>query len=286
MTDRSLEALGLATVPALSPLAYPGGQVREPSLLSDGDLLELTAVPGPLGRWKVATAGGRPCGLDDALRAMGQPVTGARHPVIAIGSNASPGQIHHKLSRLGIPAVVPIVPARVRGIGAGVSGHISPAGYVAASPYLDSGLESRLWVTWLDTEQLRAVDDTELPDYGRALLPGDEFPVVLPSGETLDCAYIYFNVLGVLADPGTGTPQRNDGDQRALLTRLLGGSARLRDLLGTTAESWVARAGADPVVRKAGTELFREEGWLLPEKDFGGYATEDRGLCVYGAPDD
>ncbi|WP_407564269.1 hypothetical protein [Streptomyces sp. 184] len=285
MPDRTLEALGLATVPLLEPLAYPGPPVPGPALLAGGRLLPLRPAPGGVGRWRVAGGaaggldeagagalvdGGAETGLDEALGSLGRAPVAERFAVLALGSNAAPGQLRHKLTHLGLPAVVPVTPATVRGIGVGVSAHISRPGYVAAAPYAKGSAASRLWVTWLDEEQLRAVDGTEMPNYGRALLPGAEFPVRLSTGERPADTYVYYNARGILSDAHR-RPLAHTADQPALLTRLLAASTRLRDLLGPTPGDWVTRAGGDAGVREAGARIFREEGWLLPEAVFAAY---------------
>ncbi|MFJ6572973.1 hypothetical protein ACIQNU_36765 [Streptomyces sp. NPDC091292] len=219
--------------------------------------------------------------LDEVLAELGQVAAGRRHPVISVGSNASPGQVAHKLTRLGIPSAVPMVPVRVRGIGVGCSGHISPAGYVAGTPYVDPDAETTLIVTWLDSTQLKAVDDTEFPDYRRAILPGADFGMTMPSGERLRAAYIYFSAHGVLADPATGLPRPGGGDQSALLAALLADSPRLRDLLGPDPASWVRAAGADRALRERGTVIFGEEGWVLPQTDFLPYVDDAAELRLY-----
>lgn len=280
MPDRTLEALGLATVPLLEPLTYPGPPVPGPALLAGDRLLPLRPAPGGVGRWRVdedGTDAGPGAGpdeaLDEALASLGQPPAAERFAVLALGSNAAPGQLRHKLTHLGLPAVVPVTPAAVRGIGVGVSAHISRPGYVAAAPYADGAAGSRLWVTWLDERQLRAVDGTEMPNYGRALLPAAEFPARLPTGELLPGTYVYFNARGILSDPHHH-PLPHTPDQPALLARLLTASPRLHGLLGPTPRHWVARAAADAAAREAGTRIFREEGWLLPETAFAAYATK------------
>ncbi|WP_406273770.1 hypothetical protein OHT93_26310 [Streptomyces sp. NBC_00191] len=279
MKDRSLEALGLDDVPAKQPLTYPGRPTTEPSLLTGDELLQLDVRPVRLGDWYVEEKA-RQQSLDEALSGLGQVVTGRRHPVIAVGSNASPGQVSHKLTRLGIPATVPMVPVRVSGIGVGCSGHISPAGYVAGTPYVERDAETVLVVTWLDSTQLKAVDDTEFPDYRRAILPGDVFEMTMPSGERLGGAYIYFSAHGVLADPG-GRPRPGGGDQSELLAALLAASPRLRELLGPDPAAWVRKAGADRALREEGTQIFGDEGWVLPQTDFLPYLDDGAELRLY-----
>ncbi|MFF1923710.1 hypothetical protein ACFVW8_24450 [Streptomyces sp. NPDC058221] len=274
--DRSLAALGLDGVAAREPLTYPGRPTPEPSLLDGNVLLRLGVRPMRLGDWYVEEK----LQLDEELKQRGQVVAGRRHPVIAVGSNASPGQVSHKLSRLGLPVSVPMVPVRVEGIGVGCSGHISPAGYVAGTPYVDREANTVLVVAWLDSEQLEAVDATEFPDYQRAILPGDEFPMTMPSGERLGGAYIYFSSHGVLAGPD-GTPRPGGGDQSELLAALLHASPRLGELLGPDPSSWVKKAGNDSGLREKGTTLFGAEGWVLPQTDFLPYLDDSADLRPY-----
>lgn len=259
----TLAALGLDVVPALVPLAYPGRPVPGPSLLTGDELLPLGVRTLPLGQWHVAGQS-----LDEALREQGLAPVARRHAVVAVGSNASPAQVAYKLLRRGIPAAVPMVPVRVRGISVGCSAHIGRAGYVAAAPYLDPVVETSLVVSWLDEEQFRAVDATEFPNYRRSLLPGGEFVLALPSGEKLDGAWLYVSSYGVLVDPDTGLPRPGGGDQATLLASLLGGSPVLRRLLGPGPADWVRKAAADRTMRELGTRAFADAGWALPQPGF------------------
>ncbi|MEV0116342.1 hypothetical protein AB0H77_24335 [Streptomyces sp. NPDC050844] len=256
----SLTALGLDEVPALRPLMYPGRPAPWPALLAGDELLPLGVRPLPLGQWPVAGLT-----LDETLSGRGEAPTGRRHPVIAVGSNASPAQVAYKLARRGITSAVPMIPMRVRGVAVGCSAHIGRAGYVAAAPYLDPAVETSLVVSWLDQDQFRAVDDTELPNYRRALLPGGDFAMTLPSGERLDGAYLYVSTYGVLADPRSGLPRPGGGDQAALLASLIGDSAALRGLLGPGPADWVRKAAADRELRGRGRRAFDDAGWVLPQ---------------------
>jgi hypothetical protein len=252
----------LGTPPALDPLSYPGRWPTAPVLLSGTHLLPLAVRPGRLGGWELP--GG--AALDSAL---GADPAGRRSPVLAIGSNGSPAQLAYKLDRADVAAVLPMVPARVGGLGAGVSAHISKTGFVSASPYADPEIESTLVVSWLDAAQLAAVDRTE-PNYHRVFLPGTAFPVVLPSGERLDGCHAYVNRHGVLADDGRPWPAP---DQRTLLGRLLAASAALRELFGPSPETFVARARSSPELRAAGAAVFRAEGWVIAQPALDRYVT-------------
>ncbi|MDL5199964.1 hypothetical protein [Streptomyces sp. ALI-76-A] len=233
MRESTLETLGLAEAPRDHPLLYPGVWPRASGLL-DGDRLR------PL----------------DVL------VHPDRTPVLAVGSNASPAQLRHKMAESGITSPVPMVRARVTGLDVGVSAHVSRLGYVSASPFQAPGTVRELFVIWLDPEQLAVIDASEgvpLPhgNYRRAWLPAPEVRVEPAPGVTLPGVYAYVNRRGVLHD-GTGAPRTHPG-QRPLLTELLVGSARLRELFGVTPEEFCARARADRHLCERGTRLFRDE---------------------------
>ncbi|MFJ8060457.1 hypothetical protein [Streptomyces sp. NPDC096142] len=227
--DRTLEALGLDRAPREEPLLYPGAWPAESGLLVGDRLLP----------------------LDEHAAYEG------RTPVLAIGSNACPAQLRHKMAEFAITSPVPMVKARVTGIGVGVSAHVSLVGYVSASPVHAPGAVRELFVTWFDERQLAVVDLSEKA-YDRAWLPGSAVHVAPEAGPSLRGVYVYVNRNGVLRD-GTGAPRRHPGE-RALLTELLGGSAELRRLFGRTPEEFCARARADRSLCARGTRLFLEEG--------------------------
>lgn len=229
----TLEELGMTQAPRDRPLLYPGVWPSRSALL-DGDRLR------PL----------------DRLTHPG------RTPVLAVGSNASPAQLRHKMAEFGITAPVPLTRVRVSGLAVGVSAHISLAGYVSAAPVRRPGAVTELFFTWLDAGQLEVVDASEgahLPDgnYRRVWLPSPEVGFVLDDGTALPGAYAYVNRHGVLHD-GTGAPRPHPG-QRPLIAGLLAGSAPLRALFGVTPEEFCARARGDRERCRQGTRLLREE---------------------------
>ncbi|GAA2476421.1 hypothetical protein [Streptomyces longisporus] len=231
--DHSLEALGLATAPRDHPLLYPGAWPARSGLL-DGDRFL------PLDRL----------------------VHEHRVPVVAVGSNACPGQLRHKMDESGITSPVPMVRARVTGIDVGVSAHVSRMGYVSASPVEAPGTVRELFVTWLDAGQLAMIDASEgvpLPygNYRRAWLQEPQVRIELEDGTRLPGAYLYVNRRGVLRN-GSERP-RGPVAQRALLTGLLVGSARLRELFGVTPEEFCRRARADAELCERGTRVLAEE---------------------------
>ncbi|MFH8444370.1 hypothetical protein ACH4D3_24480 [Streptomyces sp. NPDC018026] len=238
--DRTLRALGLDGVPREEPLLYPGAWPRESGLL-DGDRL----LP-----------------LERPARQEWEDGEG-RVPVLAIGSNASPAQLLHKMAEFGIGSPIPMVRSRVTGLDIGVSAHVSRMGYVSASPVGAPGTVRELFVLWLDAEQLAVIDASEgVPmaggNFDRVWLPAPDVRVEPGDGSVLGGAYAYVNRHGVLHD-GTGAPRRHPGAQRPLITELLHGSARLRELFGATPEEFSARARADRRLCDRGTRLFAEE---------------------------
>ncbi|MFD9390122.1 hypothetical protein ACFWBB_05080 [Streptomyces sp. NPDC060000] len=224
---RTLQALGLADAPRDHPLSYPGAWPARSGLLDGDELLPLDRLTHP-----------------------------GRTPVVAVGSNASPAQLRHKMAEFGVSSPIPMVRARVTGIDIGVSAHVSRAGYVSASPVHAPAVTRELFVIWLDAEQLALVDATE-PNYDRVLLPTPGFRVALENGEPLLDAFAYVNHHGVLHN-GDGIPRRHPG-QRALITELLLSSPPLRLLFGETPEEFCARARADARRCEQGTRLFAEE---------------------------
>ncbi|MFF3205614.1 hypothetical protein [Streptomyces sp. NPDC002962] len=224
---RTLRALGLADAPRDHPLSYPGAWPAASGLLHGDELLPLDRLTHP-----------------------------GRTPVVAVGSNASPAQLRHKMAGFAVTSPIPMVRARVTGIDVGVSAHISRAGYVSASPVDAPAVTRELFVIWLDPEQLALIDGTE-PHYDRVLLPAPGFRVELENGEALLDPFAYVNHHGVLHN-GDGIPRSHPG-QRPLLTELLARSQALRELFGATPEEFCARARADARRCERGTQLFAEE---------------------------
>ncbi|WP_328869460.1 hypothetical protein OHT76_04730 [Streptomyces sp. NBC_00287] len=233
MDTRTLQALGLAMAPRDHPLLYPGTWPADSGLLDGERFLTLDRLTHP-----------------------------DRTPVLAIGSNACPGQLRHKMAESGIASPIPMVKVRVTGLEIGVSAHVSRLGYVSASPFHAPKAVRELFVLWLDAEQLAVIDASEgvpLPygNYRRVWLPSPEVRIDLADGTTLPGVFSYVNRRGVLHN-GTETPRTHPG-QRKLLTELLLGSARLRELFGVTPEEFCTRARADRRLCERGTRLFARE---------------------------
>jgi hypothetical protein len=291
--DRTLEALGLSEAPREHPLIYPGAWPTESGLLHQNRFLRLKAVENrrlakwmveqPPGGFRPGKTGDGPVPLNYALMSANQPLVGDRFPVISVGSNACPAQLRHKMEGLGVSSTIPMVKARVTGIGVGVSAYVSPLGYVSASPFHTPGLSRDLFITWLDAAQLEIVDASEGisdPDgeYDRVLLPPEDFPMALESGELLGGAYLYVHRYGVLRD-GSGNPRPHPGEHQ-LLTELLSESRQLREWFGDTPEEFSSRARGNVQLCEKGTRLFADEG-RLTDSGLRQYVTAEPATTVY-----
>ena len=149
---------------------------------------------------------GVPAGLD------------GRTPVAAVGSNASPTILRHKLGPL-LDTGLPIDLAEIDGLSVGHSAHVSARGYVAAAPICTSahadGSEPRaVTLAWFDPDQLAALDATE-PNYRRVPLPG-RMPC-RRGGVILTGVEVYASVHGVLGEAGAALAFL---DQRGVLAWL------------------------------------------------------------------
>ncbi|MFA9430317.1 hypothetical protein [Egicoccus sp. AB-alg2] len=219
--------------PALiDPGAYPGLTPTSAVVLVDGRVRTLrpARTRGP-GRWHLdageqrgparhpdavaAPPAGGPSCLDDVLADAGLAATGDRVPVLAVGSNASPAQLHRKFSAAAVSTTVPIVPVTVRDLGIGHSAHVSPAGYVPAAPHLHRGATARVHLLWLDARQVRALDATE-PNY-RSVVLGRRHAARLSTGVSVTRCRLYVSRHRLLAPDGDVLPLTA---QHRLLRRL------------------------------------------------------------------
>lgn len=229
--------------------------------------------------------------LDDALARDDVAPLDQRTPMLSVGSNASPAQLRHKFLDTGVSLVMPLVEATVEGLAAGLAPDVSRYGTVPGTPIVGPDLVDTLFVQWLDARQLAVIDATEV-GYDRVLLPAGDpsdggVRIRLPSGEVLDACDAYVSTRGVLAAPPPaeigrsapttvlvdsvplwrlpreGPPLTTGGGhdrQGALLSALLDGSARLRQLVGDR-DGWYRRAG-QPGLADQVRRVFQAEGWV------------------------
>ncbi len=166
-----MDADFFASSPIDEPLSYPG---RIPSfsyvLTGPGSLVRVTSA--------------------SSLELTG------RRPVIAVGSNAAPGQLARKFfSLFPLDSQVPVLRGFAAGLRVLPSAHMGLHGYIASAP--SPGPEGRpVFVTFLDPEQLLRLDETE-PNYVRSSWPGVR---LADTGQWLEGSDIYWSKHGVITD--------------------------------------------------------------------------------------
>jgi hypothetical protein len=204
-----IQEIGLDLSPSEHPLSYPGKLVTSNCLLLGSWLYVLQPTLGlPLADWRVQHDGG-PLPLTDTdllgavLVAAGTPNMARRSPVVAVGSNAAPGQLVYKYRGHARRNIIPITHVTTSKLSAAHSAHVSRAGYIPFIPVLAEGARrTRLNVLWLDDVQLRRMDDTE-PNYTRVTVESPAVRAQLDSGLPLESFNLYRGRWGALcSEPG------------------------------------------------------------------------------------
>ncbi|GAB3226480.1 hypothetical protein GCM10027447_16700 [Glycomyces halotolerans] len=193
--------------PIADPATYPGTPVPGSCIVTHDAIISMRVEPEG---WTVDLDGKR-LDVDSALgRLNGAAPLSERKPVLAIGSNASSGQLRRKW-REDPKLAVPVTTARTTGIGVGFSAHVSRAGYVPYAPMLASGLETAYVALWLTSDEVDDLNVTE-PNYHPTWIDGTAFPAVLESGQRLSEYLLYRSKWGVLADSeGVPIPAASQG---------------------------------------------------------------------------
>jgi hypothetical protein len=176
-----------------------------------------------------------------------------RFPVVAVGSNASPGQLSHKFTTgRFVSEIVPVTLARVRGIAIGHSAHISKAGYMPYVPLAhEVSIERALFILWLDKTQMERVNETE-PNYTPVTVDRGNAPALLESGERVEVFSMYRGKWGALRLSPDAPPV--EATQQEEVLNLLGSLPWFYDLVPELREGASAAAYA-----LAGDERRRTE---------------------------
>ena len=227
----------------MEPLDYPGERLTRAGLLVGDRLIAWTDGPD----------------LERMLRVERAAPLSARTLVVAVGSNASPDVVRHKLARAGAGTVVPFVTGTLAGVTVAHSAHVSARGYVPWTPAASAGTVARVVAAHLDADQLSALDATE-PNYERRMLRSQDHQLVLDDGERPATFGLYDSRHGVLRPDGrllAALPQRD------LLEWLVADPELAAVVTGPTPEQRLAvlqRAEVRETVRR----VFAERGWAAP----------------------
>ncbi len=207
--------------------------------------------PGPAAvhaGWLAADGGWRDLGS----AAVPEELRTGRTCVVAVGSNAAPRVLAAKLTAAGVMTPVAMVPMHVVGLAIAHSAHVSPAGYVATTPYAAVGVRTRVVASWFAPDQLAALDATE-PNYRRRRLP-----VELTGAPPAAQAYV--SRWGVLAPGGIPLAPATQAEVHRVLAGdpVLARLVRLDD--GPAAVDMLGRAETRERVRLRLVEV----GWVSP----------------------
>jgi len=235
--------------PRERPLTYPGRWPETSCLVTAENVLRLQPVAksrssaalvswvdgfGTSAGW---SAGDEPV-LRDVLTVLNAAPMSQRVPVLAIGSNASVAQLRHKARSQHFPLLIPMVLAEVTGLEVGHAAKLVHLGYIPATVRFAPQAHEQLFVQFLDRQQLREMDATEV-GYRRIWLPAEQVPVRLDSGETLGGVYAYVADGGYLVEAGEFIPRAT---QSRIIERVRTASPELTELLGSDVDEAVRRA--------------------------------------------
>ncbi len=236
---------------SLQPWTYPGTAAPHGGLLHDGVFRPLEPGRGQIG--------------DEA----GVAAASERHLVVAVGSNASPAVMTHKLEDAQVDTTVPFVAVTVRGLAVGHSAHVSVRGYLAAAPFYDPSATTRLVATLLDEAQLACLDRTE-PNYVRRSVHEQTCPLEVDGGQRMPAFTVYVSRWGLLGPPG-GRPWPVTPQEQLFprLVRECAGFAALVERFPDARSAMTALA-ADPGLRLDVRQMLQADDWSrLSELDTG-----------------
>jgi hypothetical protein len=257
--------------PTTDPFVYPGVPVNGDALICGNWLYRMSARQGMrVGSYEVALDGG-PLSADYAqplgevlLQAGATPI-GDRYPVVAVGSNASAGQLAHKFREAWESTVIPITSAYITGLGVGYSAHVNRAGYMPFTPCRTQPNGRHLAILWLDSDQLSRMNETE-PNYHPATLADDQFGAVLDSREPLSSFVIYRSRWGVFRDDVNRSPIAAASQESAFRTlATLEWFSRLVPEAADGPREAISALVADEGRRDAVRQLLADHGHAAPD---------------------
>ncbi len=124
-----------------------------------------------------------------------------RTPVLAIGSNQSPARLTQKF-----PAdtnhLIPVQRARLKDFDVVYSAHISRYGAVPAMLQHSPGSTVDVAVTWLNQDQLRIMNDSEVQAANYAFAMLEDLEITLDGGDVAFSAHVYVSSRGHLSRGG------------------------------------------------------------------------------------
>jgi hypothetical protein len=205
-------------------------------------------------------------GIAEALSV--EPDLRNRTPVLAVGSNQSPGQLARKYAhRPGTE--IPVTRAWLEDFDVCYATHVTRYGSIPSNLHACPGMRVLLSITWLDDEQLRIMHPTEIAGENYAYVRLNRLGLETTEGLRLDRVFVYLSLhgvtridggpLGLAAMAAERRPHRavSQPEMLALLHRRCGGAGGYED--------FVLAPFDDPAERQRRTSLLREDtvpfGW-------------------------
>ncbi len=219
-------------------MEYPWAAPEESCLVDLGargesTVRSATVIPGRrLNYLKICGLDGQIDSFDTVCKIANEEWADQRILVVALGSNASPSVMINKMNRRnpGGAHLIPIIRARIHGMGIGYFASVAPRGYIAATPFSAPGNSSEVWASLLTGDQFAALTSTE-PGYTCRLVSARDYPLEILGepkaglrtgsqiAERPDAYYIFDADCGYLLD-AAGKPLSLVPGQTALLNSL------------------------------------------------------------------
>lgn len=257
--------------PTTDPFVYPGIPLTSDAVIHGNWLYRMSPRQGlGIGDYEVTLDGGPlPTGgtasLAEVLMEARAAAIGDRYPVVAVGSNAAPGQLAHKFRSVWESTIIPITAVYVTGMGVGYSAHINRAGYMPFTPCRTQPNGRHLVVLWLGSDQLARMNETE-PNYHPATIADGAFGAILDSRELLSAFVVYRSRWGVFRSHADQPPLLA-ASQESAFTALsnLAWFARLVPEVVDGPRAAIAALVADDDRRDAVRQLLGEHGHAAPD---------------------
>ncbi len=185
-----------------------------------------------------------------------------RTPVLAVGSNQSPGQLARKFAHRP-ETEIPVTRAWLEDFDLCYATHVTRYGSIPSNLHGCPGMRVRLSITWLDDDQLRIMHPTEIAGENYAFVRLDRLSLETAEGRRLDSVYAYLSMhgvtrlggspLGLAAMAAERRPHRTLSQPKmlALLHRRCGGDEAYED--------FVLAPFDDPAERKRRTSILRAD---------------------------
>lgn len=255
-------------------LTYP--YPREP-----GSYLFVNGVAYPYARLtrrpltdSVVVVGGRRVRASRLLARLGLAELGRQRltPVLAYGSNASVAALTRKFltPRFPHPTAIPVIAGRIRGYDVAWSPHFSFNGSLPATIAPSPGTTARVWVNWLNADQLQRMNATE--SIGQMYALGRlRAPLSFP-GPSVGAPLVYIDCAGALRVRGRirAIPAVRASARRFAPTDAAGALRLVAPTLGWKGSVFdlILTGVADADLRAARTARILELGRLTRDRRF------------------